>query len=180
MEMKYMSVVSDEITIKQDKLPFKITTNKCKSYLDIHYPELETTDDILIKCKNILIYLLRYMNDYYDDEEDLIFISQNEFWNGILDRFWCPIRKFKLLFYNEKIHLLCDNPGKNSLKSLKESGLKIYSIVDLLINDDDYKIFLDYWSTQYDYYDIFDSVKCVTDKHNVPEELIDMIICLTI
>jgi hypothetical protein len=58
----------DEPRIERIYTKFKIDYGKCRSYLDIHYPQLEPTDEILARCKTVMTRTL-YSCVSYDDEE---------------------------------------------------------------------------------------------------------------
>lgn len=190
--MKYITIINNEVTIACDKLPFNISRQKCESYLDLHYPGLihntvnsSCRDDVILRrCKNIFKLLLRYINDYEDKRDKdnnkfHILWSRNEFWDDFKDHIisgtWKPREKFDLLFYDKNFKLLLENPNPLTYDEIGE--LPKYYLPDLLTDGEQYQIFVDYYSKYYDYYDIYNAMKYVMNKYEASEDLIDIIIC---
>jgi hypothetical protein len=146
--------------------------------LDLHYPDLKIDHDILVKCKFIFITLLRYIERYEDNDfYTTLWPVRKSFWKEPYIMF-TQKNKFKLLFFSEKLRIHCVEPhpfyhdeGSYTIKSLLCNYHKYEDFVNSYHNDDDY----------YDYYDIFDTIKSISIELNneIPDELIDKIICLT-
>jgi hypothetical protein len=73
--------VRDEPRIERVYTKFKIDYGKCRSYLDIHYPQLELTDEILARCKTVMVRTLYSCARY--GEEDGYFWANGFSWRGL-------------------------------------------------------------------------------------------------
>lgn len=83
----------DEPRIQRIYTKFRIDVNKCRSYLDIHYPQLELTDTILARCKTVMLRTL-YSCDRYGEEDGY-------FW--IYEFGWPKLNEFDYIEIFEKI-----------------------------------------------------------------------------
>jgi hypothetical protein len=162
--IKYIS--ADEkgnVRIYHEILPFKITTEKCKSYFDLYLQYLVINDDILNRCCHIFNKILRYSDMCRCVSGRIIFIRNYDYCDNRL-----PMkRKFKMIFHK-----------KLSIKCNKYWSTDVYKLKELLIDDNKYKTFCDHWNTSFDYQDLYDTINNIAKSYNVNlcDELIDMIL----
>jgi hypothetical protein len=153
--------------------------DKCKSYIDLFLPHLSyindniNDDNILNKCCYIINKLIRYADDCEcdgdNDNNKFIIWREFDYW----ERQKISRKHLFKLFFRYDIFILSDNPNNENAYE------KEFSLEELLIDDDKFKIFNDYWNTSFDYYDLSKAIKDVTKYHNVdlPQDLIDIILC---
>ena len=112
-EIKYISVKNNVVSIATTKLPFKITPQKCESYLDIHLKDLkDLKDDKSSRCCYIFNKLLRYADGYERDDDKIVLWREFNYWNPNIES-----RKgiFSLIFQGN-LSVVCVNPNtKNAI-----------------------------------------------------------------
>lgn len=158
--------------IVREYTKFKIDEGKCKSYLDIHFPDLILNEQIINKCVIIFKLLLRYADGYESyaslGENKIILWKEFGGWSIGMSK----LNLFNQLFYNRTLYIICANP-KNSL-----------SLKDILTQNDKYKIFNDYWTNKFDCLDLIDTLRDVSKKvlkcQEFPTEIIELILCMAI
>lgn len=116
----------DESRIERIYTKFKIDANKCRSYLDIHYPQLELTDEILARCKTVMVRTL-YSCDRYGEEEGYFWIYEFG-WSKLNEYDYSEM--FDKLFYTKEI-IFDLNGGCDDMVGLEQ----------IISNDDSFEEF---------------------------------------
>jgi hypothetical protein len=168
-DIKYINI---NLIIKLDHIPFIITEEKCKSYIDLHYVNYLPTKKELNKCVIIFNTLLKYVDGYeYEDDYNVVWCECN-FWDNY--SVYTPKKIFNVLIYNTELRICCTNPNNKNIIE--------YSLYNLIVNDEYYNKFINYYKTCYNYDDIFESLNNVSKilKNQLPIEIIDYIISIAL
>ena len=171
---KYLGRIKKPTTITRTYTKFKIDAGKCRSYLDIHLPDIVITDDILERCSNIFKLVLRYSDGgECECENNMVLWTEDTVWRQ------CDLNTdvFYDLFNSDPLCILCADPD-DSFAVNKE-----YSLESILLEDKKYDIFLEHWSKQYNIVDLIDTLTFVSQMvlknsgNCFPLEIVEMILC---
>jgi hypothetical protein len=158
--------------IVKEYTTFKITKGKCQSYLDIHHPDLEMTDELLSRCVSIFNILLNYANGFEVDKTYVVMWHEENCWDMGAD---LPLSIFKKLYYNDDLHIVCTDPN------VRNADIMELSLIDLLLNNNKYNLFIQHWTKLYNYTDLYNALKDASIKllknNGLPEEIIHIIFC---
>ena len=171
--------ITKPTTIIKEYTKFLIVPDKCRSYLDINYPDLIVDEQLLNRCVKVFKMVLKsadgYDHTYNTHNTHHIVISRE--YNG-----WFfghkSLKIFYGLFHYDPLLILCANPND---KNAKENE---FDLKDILLDNDKYQIFLEYWSKGFDYIDLFNTIKIIallvlknSPLKHLPNEMIEMILC---
>ena len=166
MIVNYFNIKNKVLTMVNQQMPFKITEQKCQSYLDLHYPDLQLTDLILKRCCYIFNTLLKYADGYIIHNDKTIIWSKLSGWLKPDGK--PPVNIFNKIFYNETLSIV------NSIYSIN----KKITLNELLIDDQKFYIFKNYWTSLFNYGDLFKLLNDISIKINfeLPHEIIHKIL----
>lgn len=173
------------IFITKNYTKFKINVDKCHSYLNIHLPNLQLSQEILERCVYIFKLVLKYgtgIENLYDDAFSIY--SECSAWNPSR---YSKFRIFYTLFNNDPLIILCANPNDEGHLE------KEYQLIDILTDNSKFEICNNYWSKKYSYIDLFDIIKNVSNiilqrseyyKYGIeqvlPDEIVELILYFAI
>lgn len=127
---------------------FNFDAGKCRSYLDLHHPEIAITDDIIARCRAIFFRIL-YNCDDWEIEDCIITPFRDENW-PLLDRS-LMLKLFVVLLYCD---INCDINVKycisNSEVDSEDSDyepddIEYIKLPEMLLSDTKYDLFLTTW-----------------------------------
>jgi hypothetical protein len=123
---------------------FNFDVGKCRSYLDLHYPEITITDDIIARCRAIFFRIL-YNCDDWQIEDCIITQLRHENW-PLLDKS-LKLRLYIVLLYNEHIDVKCciQDLGDSDASDYKSGDIEYIKLSIMLTNDIKYELFLTTW-----------------------------------
>jgi hypothetical protein len=154
---------------------FKIDEGKCRSYLDLHLPDIIITEKLLERCVCIFKLVLRYCDGYdCNEDNDAILWYENETWSHISIKYKTKI--FYKLLFADPLKILCENPNKMNAIDFE------YTLESILFDDKKYAKFLNYWS-KYDVLDLINvinevSYSILNNSDGFPLEITEYILCL--
>lgn len=137
---------------------------KCRSYLDLHHPELLYMDDyIILRCCYIFDTLLRFADGCEIDDNVSMW---RELKYPTFSK-WDMQNTFNNIFYNTKLIIVNMNPNH------EDSYISSTSLYDLLTDDDKFAQFKSYWTNLHSYDSLCKLMQKIT---SFPDELIHLIV----
>jgi hypothetical protein len=167
MEIRYFTKVGDATIIKKDVMPYQITKKKCTSYLDIFYPKIEPTDQILERCICIFNMLIKYADEYQNMYDGKVLLREDYPWSEEV-MFNTPLEIFHIVIRN-KIFVELGDPNQS---------FNPVPLFDLLVSDN--MMPSEWWRMSYNYDDLYQAVLDASNRLNqpLPSELIEIILCM--
>jgi hypothetical protein len=164
--------------IIRERTTFKITPTTIRAWFTLHCPHIiEPTDAINHRA----IYVFKTLLHRADGcENDDTYVIWREF--HMCRRYPDLTKKetFECLFFRSGLRVCNKNPNARDASDTERK------LVDIILNDSDYELFMSYWPTKPTYVDILTTIMLISRRllsgsqywYEFPREIVEKIVCL--